>query len=252
MRALQSDPTDTLGHAELSSSVLAFKAMSSGLLESIEQLLESAMHREEEWHRKYDRAVERRKRVELAYNSLRSQKPPVKGSPHRSLYNNPDAMEGPHMLLNEEEFFDALESQLDDMDAEQDRQHREDEMMRSSAEKAVSHERHRFSDMLDQQIMQSLEYAREELGTTWQPVHSDGDMKVYRRDALENGVVCDRLKAFHYVPGVTAKELCQYFFDTKVRLDWERLLRFRNDMTNINQVSFHLQTRLTTSTCWRF
>ena len=34
----------------------------------------------------------------------------------------------------------------------------------------------------------------------------DGEMKVYRREVLDDkGVTCDRLKAYHLVKGVTAK-----------------------------------------------
>ena len=37
----------------------------------------------------------------------------------------------------------------------------------------------------------------------------------------ENGIVLDPLKATHSVKGVTGHEVCHYFWDTAVRLDWE-------------------------------
>lgn len=37
----------------------------------------------------------------------------------------------------------------------------------------------------------------------------------------ENGIVLDPLKATHAVKGVTGHEVCHYFWDTAVRLDWE-------------------------------
>lgn len=45
--------------------------------------------------------------------------------------------------------------------------------------------------------------------------------QVYRREVEENGIVLDPLKATHSVKGVTGHEVCHYFWDTAVRLDWE-------------------------------
>lgn len=45
--------------------------------------------------------------------------------------------------------------------------------------------------------------------------------QVYRREVEENGIVLDPLKATHAVKGVTGHEVCHYFWDTAVRLDWE-------------------------------
>lgn len=44
---------------------------------------------------------------------------------------------------------------------------------------------------------------------------------MYRREVEENGIVLDPLKATHAVKGVTGHEVCHYFWDTAVRLDWE-------------------------------
>lgn len=46
-------------------------------------------------------------------------------------------------------------------------------------------------------------------------------MQVYRREVEENGIVLDPLKATHSVKGVTGHEVCHYFWDTDVRMDWE-------------------------------
>lgn len=45
--------------------------------------------------------------------------------------------------------------------------------------------------------------------------------QVYRREVEENGIVLDPLKATHSVKGVTGHEVCHYFWDTDVRMDWE-------------------------------
>lgn len=55
----------------------------------------------------------------------------------------------------------------------------------------------------------------------WQLVTEEGELKVYRREVEENGVVLDPLKATHAVKGVTGHEVCHYFWDTAFRNDWE-------------------------------
>lgn len=49
-------------------------------------------------------------------------------------------------------------------------------------------------------------------------------MKVYRRELEEDNVVIDPLRASYMVPGVTAKEVVQHFFDKDTRLSWDGML----------------------------
>ena len=58
----------------------------------------------------------------------------------------------------------------------------------------------------------------------WELLCSDGEMKIYRRELEENGIVLDPLKAVHTVKGVTGHELCKYFWDPSVRMEWEGTL----------------------------
>jgi collagen type IV alpha-3-binding protein len=71
-----------------------------------------------------------------------------------------------------------------------------------------------------------------------------GEMKIYRRELEENGLVLDPLKAVHTVKvitiktkidhwikyhiwikkGITGHELCKYFWDPAVRMEWEGTL----------------------------
>ena len=46
----------------------------------------------------------------------------------------------------------------------------------------------------------------------------------------ENGIVLDPLKATHAVKGVTGHEVCHYFWDTAVRMDWESKFTFSKDV----------------------
>lgn len=49
---------------------------------------------------------------------------------------------------------------------------------------------------------------------------------MYKREEEVNGMVMDPLKACHVVKGVTAREMCHYFFMPEYRNDWESRLFF--------------------------
>jgi collagen type IV alpha-3-binding protein len=51
-------------------------------------------------------------------------------------------------------------------------------------------------------------------------------MKMYKREEEVDGLVVDPLKAIHQVTGVTAKELCHYFFIPGVIINIFYLLFF--------------------------
>uniref|UniRef100_A0A3Q4GL23 Ceramide transporter 1a n=1 Tax=Neolamprologus brichardi TaxID=32507 RepID=A0A3Q4GL23_NEOBR len=80
-----------------------------------------------------------------------------------------------------------------------------------------------FSFMVEETVQNHMAYSIQEEGggANWQLVAEEGAMKVYRREVEENGIVLDPLKATHAVKGVTGHEVCHYFWDTAVRLDWE-------------------------------
>ncbi len=46
----------------------------------------------------------------------------------------------------------------------------------------------------------------------WELFAEEGEMKMYKREEEVDGLVVDPLKAIHQVSGVTARELCHYFF----------------------------------------
>uniref|UniRef100_A0A3B4GUD5 Ceramide transporter 1 n=1 Tax=Pundamilia nyererei TaxID=303518 RepID=A0A3B4GUD5_9CICH len=82
---------------------------------------------------------------------------------------------------------------------------------------------HRFANKVEETVQNHMAYSIQEEGggANWQLVAEEGAMKVYRREVEENGIVLDPLKATHAVKGVTGHEVCHYFWDTAVRLDWE-------------------------------
>lgn len=83
---------------------------------------------------------------------------------------------------------------------------------------------HRLWPEIDRICLEQLHYARQgvgEDGNGWQLFAEDGEMKMYRREQEIDGMVMDPLKACHVVNGVTAREMCHYFFSPEFRNDWE-------------------------------
>lgn len=83
---------------------------------------------------------------------------------------------------------------------------------------------HRLWPQIDSVCTEQLHYARQgvgEGGNGWQLFANEGDMKMYRREQEVDGMVVDPLKACHVVKGVTAREMCHYFFMPEFRNDWE-------------------------------
>lgn len=77
---------------------------------------------------------------------------------------------------------------------------------------------------IDRVCAEQLSYARQgvgEGGNGWQLFADEGEMKMYRREEEVNGMVIDPLKACHVVKGVSAREMCHYFYAPEFRNDWE-------------------------------
>lgn len=75
--------------------------------------------------------------------------------------------------------------------------------------------------------LEQLHYARQGVGQDgngWQIFADEGEIKMYKREEEVNGMVVDPLKAYHSVKGVTAREMCHYFFMPEFRNEWESKL----------------------------
>jgi collagen type IV alpha-3-binding protein len=90
------------------------QATTSAILSTLGHCIELMVQREESWKKKYDREVEKRKKFEEMYSASMKD-----ASEKRLLLKmGPDFEEGPHSALNEEEFFDAVETGLDKIEEE--------------------------------------------------------------------------------------------------------------------------------------
>jgi len=113
-----------------------------------------------------------------------------------------------------------------------DREDEESELTRSTKERippppedfVFEETKHRMSEETKAKVKESLVLVKEEVNhedSGWDLVLEDGDLLVYRKDYEVDGTVCDPLKASHIVQGVTGREMCHYFFDKDVRMDWD-------------------------------
>uniref|UniRef100_A0A667X935 Ceramide transfer protein n=1 Tax=Myripristis murdjan TaxID=586833 RepID=A0A667X935_9TELE len=226
---------------------ITFKATTAGILATLSHCIDLMVKREDSWQKRLDKEMEKRRRIEESYKSALNE---LKKKSH---FGGPDYEEGPNSLINEDEFFDAVEAALD-------RQDKIEEQRSSpvpSGDMYSSAGTHRFSDkvfhllqslkqcscfchhstsplilsphsfffffIVEEMVQNHMTYSLQDVGgdANWQLVVEEGEMKVYRREVEENGIVLDPLKATHSVKGVTGHEVCHYFWDTDYRNDWE-------------------------------
>uniref|UniRef100_A0A673BYW0 Ceramide transfer protein n=1 Tax=Sphaeramia orbicularis TaxID=375764 RepID=A0A673BYW0_9TELE len=219
---------------------ITFKATTAGILSTLSHCIELMVKREDSWQKRLDKEMEKRRRVEDAYKSAMNE---LKKKSH---YGGPDYEEGPNSLINEDEFFDAVEAALDRQDKIEEQvcsvasfcfvsyyflfqsssavqPHSYSSSLSSVELVSASDDIHRFSAQVEEMVQNHMTYSLQDVGgdANWQLVIEEGEMKVYRREVEENGIVLDPLKATHAVKGVTGHEVCHYFWDTAVRMDWE-------------------------------
>ncbi|KAG8524605.1 Collagen type IV alpha-3-binding protein, partial [Galemys pyrenaicus] len=227
---------------------ITFKATTAGILATLSHCIELMVKREESWQKRLDKENEKRRRTEEAYKNAMVE---LKKKSH---FGGPDYEEGPNSLINEEEFFDAVEAALDRQDKIEEQSQNEKVRLhwptsmpsgdtfssvgthrfvqkpysRSSSMSSIdlvsaSDDVHRFSSQVEEMVQNHMTYSLQDVGgdANWQLVVEEGEMKVYRREVEENGIVLDPLKATHAVKGVTGHEVCNYFWNVDVRNDWE-------------------------------
>uniref|UniRef100_A0A8C8HG52 Ceramide transfer protein n=1 Tax=Oncorhynchus tshawytscha TaxID=74940 RepID=A0A8C8HG52_ONCTS len=170
---------------------ITFKATTAGILSTLSHCIELMVKREDSWQKRLDK-------------------------------------EGPNSLIKEDEFFDAVEAALDRQDKIEE-QCQSDKVRKPRLTPVPPGDTystigtHRFAEQVEEVVQNHMTYSLQDMGgdANWQLVVEEGEMKVYRREVEENGIVLDPLKATHAVKGVTGHELCHYFWDTDVRNDWE-------------------------------
>ncbi|XP_028458156.1 collagen type IV alpha-3-binding protein isoform X2 [Perca flavescens] len=232
---------------------ITFKATTAGILATLSHCIDLMVKREDSWQKRVDKEMEKRRRIEDGYKSALNE---LKKKSH---FGGPDYEEGPNSLINEDEFFDAVEAALDRHDKIEEQSHTDKTRIQRSSPvppgdvysstgthrfadkphsqsspvvivRAPPRDVHRFSAEVEEMVQNHMTYSLQDVGgdANWQLVVEEGEMKVYRREVEENGIVLDPLKATHSVKGVTGHEICHYFWDTTYRNDWETTIESFN------------------------
>lgn len=218
---------------------ITFKATSEGVLATLQHCVELMVQREDAWRRRWEKEVERKRKVQELYKALKEQVTMQQSDsprPRVLIHGGPDYEEGPHSALCDEEFYDAVETGLDKIDEEnQLRDRLKQKSVSVLTTPIMSAVKHRLWPEIEKITMEQLHYARLEVGAGgWQLFAEDGDMRMYRREEEADGLVVDPLKACHVVKGVTGHEVCEIFFSPEYRTGWEATLE---DMTVIEHIS---------------
>ncbi|XP_051907518.1 ceramide transfer protein-like isoform X2 [Hippocampus zosterae] len=214
---------------------ITFKATTAGILATLSHCIDLMVKREDSWQKRLDKEMEKRRRIEESYKSA------LNDLKKKSHFGGPDYEEGPNSLINEEEFFDAVEAALDRQDKIEQCQTEKTKIQRSSplppADCFSSSGSHRLSEQVEEMVQSHMTYSLQDVGgdANWQLVVEEGEMKVYRREVEENGIVLDPLKATHSVKGVTGHEVCHYFWDTAYRNDWETTIENFNIVETLSE-----------------
>ena len=198
---------------------ITFKATTAGILATLGYCLELLAQREEQIGRRLDREISARKAAEERCKLLESGQGKVAVEDHGAR-KGPDFVEGPHSQMGEEEFYDAVESALDKLEEELELKDEVKSLAELKAE-ASAPAPHRLDPVIKVVTEDQLKYAKMavEPGGAWELFADDGEMKMYKREEEVDGMVVDPLKALHSVRGVTAKELCHYFFSPAYRTE---------------------------------
>ncbi|KAM8828111.1 ceramide transfer protein-like isoform 3-T3 [Spinachia spinachia] len=215
---------------------ITFKATTAGILATLSHCIDLMVKREDSWQKRVDKETEKRRRIEEGYKSA------LNDMKKKSHFRGPDYEEGPNSLINEDEFFDAVEAALDRQDKIEEQSHTEKIRIHRSSpvppgDVYSSVGTHRFSEKVEEMVQNHMTYSLQDVGgdANWQLVVEEGEMKVYRREVEENGIVLDPLKATHSVKGVTGHEVCHFFWDTAYRNDWETTIENFNVVETLSE-----------------
>ncbi|PIK44176.1 putative collagen type IV alpha-3-binding protein-like isoform X1 [Apostichopus japonicus] len=193
---------------------LTFKATTAGILTNLSHCIDLIRQREEQWKKRLEREQDKRRKAMEAYKNI------VKEVKKKALEGGPDFQEGPHSLLNEDQFFDAIETALDINDSQEEEWNRQKETGSLHTKLHIS----RFSTQRAQcqeKVDENVKYAFTNIEKKGL-VHQEGELQVYKSEQEIDGIIVDPLKAIHTVKGVSAYEMCFSFWDVKVRMEWDR------------------------------
>nr|KAG5703629.1 hypothetical protein BaRGS_002503 [Batillaria attramentaria] len=156
------------GHAvDFKGEAFTFKATTAGIIATLSHCIDLMSQREEAWKKRLEREIDRRKKYEEAYKLTAHEK-------KLHVVGGPDYEEGPHCMITEDEFYDAVDATLDKLEKEE--------------EKVLINE-------ITTSHLRRLLSANKAEEQEWQCIVDQGDLKVFKRELEENGIVIDPMKA---------------------------------------------------------
>ncbi|XP_050401750.1 ceramide transfer protein [Patella vulgata] len=205
------------GHSvDFKGEAFTFKATTAGIVATLSHCIELMSQREEAWKKRLEKEVDKRKKYEESYKSLLNERPKA------VVLGGPDYEEGPHCLIPEEEFYDAVDATLDKLEKEEESK-RTVAFVEKPPKISLSPE-HKYYAEVNKIVTHHLGQINENLEESWTCIAEEGELKVYKRELEEDGIVIDPLKAIHVVKGITGHEVCKYFWDIDFRMEWEATL----------------------------
>lgn len=202
-------------------------------LANLTTFIDSMQRKEILMNRKLHQEIEKRKKLEEKFNSLSAQQASLmfaRAKANRcSLRSNKsdyfDASDTQnqvqqHISASQPVYYNENKSQESLLDNEQDDEEDKNELPDLIP---IDSAKHRLADEIERVVQEhiSIDLVDDLNSNVWQILHEEGEMKVYKRDVEKNGIVLDPLKAVHKVKGITGYELCKYFFDPDIRMEWE-------------------------------
>ncbi|XP_041464970.1 ceramide transfer protein-like [Lytechinus variegatus] len=207
---------------------VTFKATTQGVLTTLSHCIDLMKQREEQWQKRLEKEQDRRKRAVEAYKQVLAERK------HQARIGGPDYEEGPHSIMKEEEFFDAIEAALDIHDEQDSERNTVRDNPDTLYARTICADKppaeHKLSQQCNEKVEENIKYAFSNIESTWDLIHQEGEMKVYKSEQEIDGVVCDPLKATHTIRNVTSNEMCFTFWDVNVRMEWDTTLDISNTL----------------------
>lgn len=204
---------------------ITFKATTSAVLTTLNHCLDLFNQKEELWKKKIEKEIEKRRKIEELYRIVKQEINSEKSKV--VITGGPDLEEGPHSRLKDEEFYDAVETSLDKIDEDEEFRERLKSKQILASQSPNLSTNHSLWPEIERITAEQIRYALQEVGSSgsdWHLFAEEGEMKLFKREQMVDGMVMDPLKACHIVRGVTGHEICHYFFTPSVRMEWETTL----------------------------
>ncbi|XP_070173383.1 ceramide transfer protein-like isoform X2 [Littorina saxatilis] len=207
------------GHSvDFKGEAFTFKATTAGIVATLSHCIDLMSQREEAWKKRLEREVDRRKKYEEAYKAAATSDKKL------HVVGGPDYEEGPHCMITEDEFYDAVDATLDKLEKEEEKKKKDHAAPPKPDHKIALSPSNPFYSEINEVTGNHLRRLLDDNDDSWQCIADQGDLKVFKRELEENGIVVDPVKAVCTVKKITGHEVCRYFWDFDNRLEWEATL----------------------------